>query len=151
MKIISNVSHVDHDLTLEMLAYLKTAYADRDSFFVQEIELPEYMGTVSCGLYGPAMGDDPIGEDEVVYRIRGNRKCASRMKAPHVLGGKRQTRKLTVVGGPAEHNGVNYPCVLYTAYGGPMAPREPGDVAIPDWAGVVTSREFWAKHCLVES
>lgn len=151
MKILSGVSHIDHDLSLGMLEYLKERFAGRDAFFIEEIELPEHLGTVSCGLYGPAMGDDPISETEVVYKVRGNRRCASRIAAPHMVNaGKRQTRKLVVIGGPyAGQYGIEK-CVMYTAYGGPQAPREPGDPTIPTWEGVQEARKFWAEHCLVD-
>jgi hypothetical protein len=40
------------------------------------------------------------------------------------------------------------PCVLYTAYGGPQAPREPGDPAIKDFAEQAASEIFWSEHAL---
>lgn len=151
MKIIVGVSHVDHGLTAKQVEYIEKLFAGRDAFFLETIELPKEVGTVPCGLYGPVMGDDPIGENEVKYIVRGNRRCTSRVKADNVISaGMRETNKLTVIAGPAEHNGEKLPCVLYTAYGGPAAPREPGDTTIPTWEGVQEARKFWAEHCLVE-
>ena len=39
-------------------------------------------------------------------------------------------------------------CILYTSYGGPKAPREPGDLTIESWEAIVEAREFWAQHAL---
>ena len=53
---------------------------------------------------------------------------------------------MTVVAGP--HDG--HPCVLYTAYGGPIAPREPWDPALTDTLGIdlAASLTFWREHAL---
>ncbi len=56
----------------------------------------------------------------------------------------RPTRTLTVIAGPSDGKA----CVLYTSYGGPCAPREPGDPGIPNWEGVQEARAFWAEHAL---
>lgn len=146
MKIKQGISHLDHALTAAQIAYVQKLFEGRDAFFLETIELPEELGKVPCGLYGPVMGDDPIGENEVKYIIRGNRKCATRVKADNVIGVVRHVNKLTVIAGPHEGD----PCVLYTAYGGPAAPREPGDTTIPTWEGVQEARKFWAEHALVE-
>jgi hypothetical protein len=42
-------------------------------------------------------------------------------------------------------------CVLFTAYGGPAAPREPGDSSIASWEELTQSRRFWAQHALSDS
>jgi hypothetical protein len=137
-------SHVDHGLSPEQLAWLLDQVADRTSFFIETLTLPAHLGTVECGLVGPATGLPAVGDEDVVYVVRGNRKWTSRMlREPRA---KPRTREVSVIAGPAEgHEGL----VLYTAYGGPVAPREPGDTTIPDWDGVRQSREFWAEHALV--
>lgn len=53
----------------------------------------------------------------------------------------RQVRTVTVIAGP--HDGQ--PCVLFTAFGGPLAPQEPGDPGCKD---PDASRAFWAEHAL---
>lgn len=137
-------SHVDHGLSPEQLRWLLDQCEDRDAFFIQTFTLPDHLGTVECGLVGPALGLSPVTEDEVAYVIRGNRKCASRVLREPTA--KPQTRMVTVIAGPTQgHDGL----VLYTAYGGPSAPREPGDTTIPTWDGVVESRAFWAEHALI--
>jgi hypothetical protein len=147
MIIKHGVSHVDHGLTASQLIFICKRFQDRRAFFIEELELPKDLGTVACALYGPAMGDDPITEDEVVYRVREGRKWTSRMAAPHVFHAKRRrSRKIVVIGGPND----NDECVLYTAYGGPLAPREPGDLTISSWEELLSSRKFWSEHCLAE-
>jgi hypothetical protein len=39
--------------------------------------------------------------------------------------------------------------ILYTAFGGPAAPREPGDPSLDgNEAGLAESKAFWAEHAL---
>ena len=193
-------SHVDHVLTEVQLRYLRDRFADRDSFFIETITLPVDLGTVPCGLYGPIMGDSPIGEAEVSYARRGDRAWDSRL----IDLPTRQQHEVTVIAGPHEaectrcntaagawnllHRAdcpdcdgtqkIAHACVLYTAFGGPSAPQEPGDVraqlealesarrALPDrspesaahpalYARIVTLRDkrmasdtFWREHAL---
>lgn len=131
-------SHVDH-LTPAQLAFVVEHFAGRDAFFIESVQLPDSVEPLVCGLHGPAMGDEPIPEDEVFYATRGERKYESRM----CMRGNRLTRTLTVVAGPHE----GHPCVLYTAYGGPAAPREPGDPTVPADALDACDR-FWREHAL---
>lgn len=131
-------SHVDHELSMAVCRYLVERYKDRKVFFIEEVTLPEHLGTVPCGLYGPVMGDAPVGDDEVELVKRGERAWASRM----VRRPRRQSRIVTVVAGP--HEGE---FILYTAYGGPQAPREPGDPSLSE-AALVQSMTFWAEHAL---
>lgn len=131
-------SHVDHGLTEAQICYLLERFADRETFFIETIDLPADLGTVPCGLWGPVMGDPPIAEDEVTHAPRGERTWASRLvKRP-----ARLTRLITVVAGPHEMSA----CVLYTAFGGPPAPQEPGDPGCKD---PVASSTFWRDHALV--
>jgi hypothetical protein len=113
-------SHLDHDLTAAQLAHLLVQLDGRDAFFIETLELPEALGTVPCGLHGPAMGDAPIGEAEITLEKRGDRAWTSRLVARPT----RPTRRVTVIAGPAD----DQPCVLYTVFGGPQAPQEPGDL-----------------------
>lgn len=160
--IITNESHTDHALTTEQIEYIKTRFADRTAFFIETFELPEHLGTVEVSLVGPATGGAPVPESAVEYHIRNHRKWASRrIYTPE----KPQSRLVTVIAGPhttcpsggkctgavcadyADH--VEHACVLYTAYGGMAAPREPGDPSIASWEELVTSREFWSQHALI--
>ena len=66
---ITNESHLDHDLSLGHLEWLKAQFRDKNGFFIATVDLPEAFSTLDCGLYGPSMGDDPIPEDQVQYVI----------------------------------------------------------------------------------
>jgi len=149
-------SHVDHGLTAAQLAFVLQHFADRAAFFLETIELPEDLGTVPCGLYGPLMGDAPVAEASVQYVRRGDRLYSSRVLIPDprdmfvaepgpprfpATGPPRTTRLVTVIAGPH----ADLPCVLFTAFGGPLAPQEPGDPTCKD---VAASTEFWAEHAL---
>lgn len=132
-------SHVGHGLTEGQLQYLLNHFADRNTFFVETIELPDQLGTVPCGLWGPIMDDPPVDETEVRYEQRGDRVWTSRL----VERSTRATRKVTVIAGPHEE----HPCVLYTAFGGPASPQEPGDPGCKDPAA---SAAFWREHALAK-
>lgn len=137
-------SHVDHGLSSEQLRWLLDQTEGRTAFFIETFTLPEHLGTVECGIVGPAVGEPPVSEDDVKYVVRGNRKCASRVLREPIA--KPRTRMVSIIAGPTEgHEGI----VLYTAYGGPVAPREPGDTMIPTWDAIVESRTFWAEHALI--
>lgn len=149
MKIIEGISHLDHDLTTAQREHIATVFADRHEFFITTIELPEELGTVPCSLVGPATGREPVVESEVHYAVRGDRRYASRVVR---VGFPPPVRTVTVIAGPAGvEDGLPCaePCVLYTAFGGPKAPREPGDPAISSWEELVESRAFWAQHALI--
>lgn len=132
-------SHLDHGLTDAQVAFIMSRFETRDSFFVESFELPEDLGTVSCGLYGPTVGDAPVEETDVRYASRGNRAWDSRL----VDRPARPTRTVTVIAGPYNDQS----CVLYTAFGGPCAPQETGD---PDCKDVDASKKFWAQHALAQ-
>lgn len=152
--IIRSVAHLDHTLHSVHLSFILKMFGGRQSFFIETVEMPTSfrlpateldleIPEVQLGLYGPLCGDDPVLENDVTYAVRGVRSCASRMTDRPA----RMTRQLTIIAGP--HEGE--PCVLYTAYGGPAAPREPGDTSIESWEDIVSSREFWKTHALVRS
>jgi len=134
-----NDSHVDHGLTADQLRYLLDRFAGRHAFFLETIELPEHLGMVPCGLWGPIMGDPPVDEAPVLHEPRGTRAWTSRI----VDRPTRQTRKVTVIAGP--HDG--HACVLFTAFGGPASPQEPGDPGCKD---PVASAAFWREHALTQ-
>ena len=166
-------SHVDHSLTEGQLRYLLDRFADQHAFFLETLELPEDLGTVPCGLYGPIVGDPPVVEAEVSYAPRGTRAWSSRL----IDRSTRPTRQVTVIAGPHEETcttcegkliglaapgedtygwvvgcdhcsdtgKLKHACVLYTAFGGPASPQEPGDPGCKDLAA---SAEFWREHAL---
>lgn len=135
---ITSASHLDHNLSPAHVAFIRERFGDRTVFFIETVELPVDLPALPCDLHGPATGSPPVPEEEVSYGIRGSRKGPSRFcRRPSV-----SVRVLTVIGGP--HEGA---CILYTAYGGPCAPREPWDETL-DEAGREEARGFWAQHAL---
>jgi hypothetical protein len=132
-------SHVDHGLTEAQLDWLLSQFKDRDGFFIETVELPEELGTVPCGLYGPTMGDDPVPAIETWVAARNGRAWASRLCDRPL----RPVRQVTVIAGP--HG--DEPMVLYTAFGGPVAPREPGDTSMSNEERA-KSQAFWDEHAL---
>ncbi len=137
--IIHPDSHLDHGLAPEIVEYIRQRFADREAPFTETFDLPGSLPDATCALYGPLVGDEPVGNGEVVMLQRGERPGLSRM-VPYPA---RATRKVTVIAGP--HAGE--PCVLYTAFGGPAAPREPWDPTLTE-AGRAESVAFWAQHAL---
>ena len=132
-------SHLDHNLTPAHAAFLLSRFADRTGFFAETVTMPDDLPDLTCGLYGPIMGDAPVIEG-VSFEVRGERAYPSRTVALPM----RPTRLLTVIAGP--HDGK--PCVLYTAHGGPKAPREVGDPTLQTPEDVGESIVFWATHAL---
>jgi hypothetical protein len=161
-------SHIDHGLSGAQVDYIMERFADRQSFFIETLTLPRDLGTVPCGLYGPLMGDSPIGEAEITYARRGDRAWDSRL----VDLPPRQQHEVTVIAGPHEescwhcdgsggkgswkaripcgtcdHGKVKHACILYTAFGGPLTPQEPGDPGCKD---PEASAAFWRGHALAK-
>jgi hypothetical protein len=114
-------SHVDHGLTERQLSLVLERYGDHAAFFATTFELPEGYGDVPCALVGPLAGTPTPADAEIGLERRGERTWSSRVVRVAELP---RTRLVTVIAGP--HDGEA--CVLYTCYGGPMAPREPGDI-----------------------
>lgn len=139
MLMICKAGHLDHGLTMEQLRWVLETFGDRSEFFIETVEMPENLGTLPCALYGPLMGDEPITDEQVHLRVRLGREWPSRMVERPVRG----TRKVTIIAGP--HAGL--PCVLYTIYGGPPAPREVDDPDLPE-ADREEAKAFWSEHAL---
>jgi hypothetical protein len=140
--VIHPKSHVDH-IPAGVIEAVKLAFADVANpdrrILIETFELPEEAGTVGCALYGPTMGDSPVPDDEVQYRVRPGRSWPSRMVARLV----RPTRILTVVAGP--HDG--HDLVMFTCYGGPAASPEVDDPNLKP-ADRAASIAFWNDHAL---
>jgi hypothetical protein len=127
-------SHVDHNIPADLLQWAlgeikaKVAAGEYKPELVGLVKITlDFPGTfapVPCGLVGPITNYPPVPESDVCYLQRNRRKCVSRMIgndstlhtsfAPGV-------RTLSVIAGP--DNGK--PWVLYTAFGGPIAPGSP--------------------------
>jgi hypothetical protein len=144
--IITVDSHLDHDITGEQLAWILAECSGHREFFIETLEIPTSFGVLECGLHGPAMGDDPVPADDCFYRSRGDREYGSRMcnRLP------RETHLVTVIGGPHPlfEGDVVEPITLFTVFGGPAAPKEPGDPTINNMEDLAKSRDFWSQHAL---
>src|SRR5690606_16584970 len=103
---------------------------------VVTVELLTGLGDVPCGLHGPIVGGEPVPDEECRLEVRGERAGPSRVcdRAPI------RTRQVTIIAGP--HGGFEW--CLYTAHGGPPAPREPWDPSLDD-AGRAESERFWSQ------
>jgi hypothetical protein len=140
MKIIPGTSHCDHGLSDATREFILAKYADRAGFFIDTLELPPELGTVPCSLHGPATGEAPVTDDEAYSLVRGTRPNPSRMCQRPTAA----TTKVTVIAGPADgYEDI----ILYTAFGGPLAPKEPDDPTLND-AQRAESEAFWAVHAL---
>lgn len=138
---ITSSSHLDHALTPAHVAWLLERFGAREGFFLETVALPDALGPLPCGLHGPTMGDDPIRDGEAELVVRGARAWPSRV----VSRPPRPSRLLSVIAGP-DDDGVT---ALYTAFGGPVAPRETRDPSlVGDVAAVAESMAFWATHAL---
>lgn len=138
------IGHGDHGLQTEHLELIDTLLAGWDGTFrILCVELPEGVADLQCGLYGPAVGDNPITDDEVVYEKRGSRPGPSRLiDAPH-----RPARRMVVIAGPGSDEAI-----VYTAYGtnaASPAPREWWDSSMKP-AEAVEAATFWRDHALAK-
>lgn len=139
MLTFSAESHLDHGLSPAHVVWLLHRFSDRDAFFIETAELPADYAPLRCALHGPLVGGDPVPESEVFYQVRGDRPGRSRGIARE----SQETRLVTVIAGPTDDGS----CVIYTAYGGPAAPREPFDPALEGDA-LAESEAFWEDHAL---
>jgi hypothetical protein len=125
--------HRDHALNVDHFMRAERECAARTGFFIAQVEVEQ---PLPCGLYGPIMGDEPVADGDVTLEQRSpDRPLSRRVQRP-----LRPSHTMTVIGvGPYQ---------VFTAYGGPCAPREPGDPTIPDEAGRAESAAFWSQHAL---
>ena len=135
------VLHNDHDISIQQMEYIGNTVCRISpaltGFFIQQVSLPPEMGTVPCGLYGPAMDDEIITEDEVTYEVRGDRPWKDRL----INKPLRPVNYVQVIG---TVEGGQY--TVFTVYGGPLAPQNAEDPSNED---VESSKMFWAEHALV--
>lgn len=160
--IITHRSHLDHSLTIDHVRFLLAHSCARDGFFIASLTMPTELPALPCALRGPIVGNPAIADEDTIMRARNGRAWPSRMladarkpmrtrMAPDGPEGPvwgwsatHRSRVLTAIGGPSD----GHPCVLYTAYGGPLAPREPGDPSLVG-ADLDEAIAFWSQHALV--
>lgn len=133
------VVHADHGVTSTLLTWALEVIKPT-GFFCRTLEMPWVAGKLQNALYGPACGDDPVSSDEVFPMKRSEDRPASRM----TLRPLRETDLLTVIGTVADNGDVTF----FTAYGGPLAAREPGDPTLATDDDKKEAEVFWSKHAL---
>lgn len=142
------ILHTDHGISQRQMGLVKDVLGDRltglEGFFIQQITIPEEMGPVPCGLYGPAMDDAPVAEEEVKYQVRFSAEDPRTWSSRMVDRPLRPVSYVQAIGIIDDHDC----CVLFTVYGGPLAPQNPDD---PDCEDVPVATEWWAKHALASA
>ena len=160
------ILHADHAMSEQIRTYVldtaeKVKYRDAVKqhnspeqplvgFFIYTFDLPEGIdGTVPCALYGPLMGDTAASLDALAfYGKRGERTNLSRQ----VNKPMRPSRKVTIIGSVVDKakdgTALDAPeMIVYTMFGGPLAPKEPTDPTL-EAAKAPESFAFWAAHAL---
>ena len=137
---ITSDSHADHALSQSHLDFILATFGDRQAFFLETVDLPAELPSLPCSLHGPVMGDAGVPEREVTYLVRGARPGPSRTCDRPL----RDVRTMTVIGGLDDAGKM----ILYTAYGGPSAPREPWDPGLTTSDQYSESLRFWSQHAL---
>ena len=142
-----NILHTDHGISLKQLSHIVGRCGRDDGFFITEVTLPNGYGTVPCGLYGPAMDDEPVGDDDVTLEKRGDRDWTDRILdrnkplwCSQFSHENREVDYVQVIG-----NREGETTTVYTVYGGPLAPQNPDD---PTCSDVEASTKFWSEHAL---
>jgi hypothetical protein len=135
-----NILHADHGIDPSHEAVIRGLFeaADGDTFIVTTVTLGGECGDLMSGIHGPIVGDEPVPSEEVEWALRGERTNLSRL----CDRAERPTRLMTVIG-KREDDVVT----VFTAYGGPLAPREITDPTLPPEAAEEAA-QFWAQHAL---
>ena len=147
---VTEASHADH-LSTETLNWVlgcigsgeADKVADFGNFRIYVATLcseTSPQATVPSALRGPETGESPVSESDAHYGTRGGRPNVSRLtRLPST-----QDNRVTVLTSRADENAD---WTLITAYGGPLAPQEPGDPFLPA-EKLAASVKFWSEHAL---
>jgi len=135
--------HTDHGISDDQWGFIRgyLEEMDPDALFVQQVTIPPNLGTVECGLHGPAMGDVAVSRDEITMLKRGDADDQFRWPDPIVERPTRSVDYVQIIGIRAEEDLI----LVFTVYGGPLAPQNPLDPNNPDVPG---SEKFWGEHAL---
>lgn len=138
-----SIYHADHGISPETIsAMVATLFPCAPGFFLHTFTLPEGAPDALNALHGPACGDAPVLDSECSMEQRTADRPPSRLCSRP----KRPTRLVTIIG----ETGYNLEdTVIYTAYGGPCAEREPGDPSMMDNPEAqAAAAAFWSEHAL---
>jgi hypothetical protein len=130
--------HYVKDVDTETMKALVESLNLQEGFFLRTIPLPNGQ-TVPCRLHGPAMGDDPVQDQEVWFSRTGPDKPLTRF----VLRDERDVSEITVIGMLTGSE-----VEVWAAYGGPARPRNVGDVTLTTDEEKAEAETFWASHAL---
>ena len=120
-----DLGHDDHGLDQPHLEFIDSVFEGKKGFFIDVFTMPEKCTDLLCALYGPSVGDEPITEDEINYKVRNGRAGTSRL----VSRAHRPARNMVVCGIAGGQSPV-----IYTAYG--------------TRANTPSPREWWDKGML---
>ncbi len=138
------VFHTDHGITEKQMEFIKNQIPDMKASTLSNgalnwsITIPKMFGSVPCGLHGPAMGDSPVAESEVERLARGDRAWTDRLV-------DRPYREVDFIQAIGIYDSDEDVYVLFTVYGGPLAPQNPDD---PSNVEKEKATEFWNQHAL---
>jgi hypothetical protein len=134
-----DVLHADHALLPVHFEVVRNLFEKRaDGFHALTVKMGMRCPALPCGLHGPLMGDEPVPASEVTWATRGARSNLSRLCARP----SRPSWLLTAIGVRCGDT-----VRVFTAYGGPLAPREITDPSLLAEAAE-ESLQFWARHAL---
>ena len=110
------------------------------------LPLPDHLPPLKSALVGPSVGDPPVTQNTpgVHTANRGDGRPDSRM----IHGEHRPTGEINAVVIPDHtQEGRKW---LVTTYGGPAAPREPGDPSLKEGSPEhKEAKDFWRDHALL--
>ena len=149
---VTETSHADHMPESTLAVVLSELAAGRGTvrvafpgLAIAEVELPAAVDSVLCSLRGPTTGEAAVTESQAFYGTRGdNRPNLSRLT--NLPATQSRTVTVIVVGTETAEDGT-VTGSLATAYGGPLAPQEPGDPYLSAEA-LPAAQAFWATHAL---
>lgn len=146
---VAESSHPDHlseSMLAEVLAKMASGEArlvvDFGAFVIAEVTTS---APVLCALVGPTTGAPAPAESDCFYATRGEgRPNLSRMVD---IPATESTTVTVLVGGVETAEDGTRAGSLVTAYGGPLAPQEPGDPYLAP-EKLAESVAFWSEHAL---
>jgi hypothetical protein len=134
-------AHADHGLSQDHIEHMRKVVSKQSKgFFIAITKLPEGCADLMSALYGPAAGDEPVGESDVTYEVRNKRPGPSRL----VNRPERPCRRMVIVGIAGDEP------VVFTAYGTQAdspSPREWWDSGMKPHETLVAAA-FWTMHAL---
>jgi hypothetical protein len=138
--------HYDvHKLTPEHIEWLSSQPEVLAAKGPVTLTLPDHLPELPNAIVGPVMGDAPVSHDhpEIYSESRGGgRNYDSKM----MRGEHRTTKMITAITRPHKETGRPF---LITAFGGPLAPKEPNDPTLRDEERE-ESEAFWSQHALLD-